>query len=105
MKTKIQWNKVTWYSKVVAVVIFVATFFLGFYLGIQSERANNYCPNRGFSDSGMMQRGRVFPMHNPNGAPQQIGGQKDEHGCLIGAGYSWCEAKNKCLRVWEEDCK
>ncbi len=34
-----------------------------------------------------------------------IGGQKDEHGCLIPAGYSWCEAKQKCLRVWEEPCE
>lgn len=34
-----------------------------------------------------------------------IGGQKDEDGCLIGAGYSWCEAKQKCLRVWEEKCE
>ncbi|MFA6039147.1 MAG: hypothetical protein WCV62_00260 [Candidatus Peribacteraceae bacterium] len=33
-----------------------------------------------------------------------IGGQKDEHGCLIPAGYSWCEAKQKCLRTWEEAC-
>jgi hypothetical protein len=33
-----------------------------------------------------------------------IGGDKDEHGCLTGAGYSWCEAKGKCLRVWEEPC-
>lgn len=33
-----------------------------------------------------------------------IGGEKDEHGCLIAAGYSWCEAKQKCLRVWEEGC-
>jgi hypothetical protein len=35
---------------------------------------------------------------------QLIGGQKDEHGCLIGAGYSWCETKQKCLRIWEETC-
>ena len=33
-----------------------------------------------------------------------IGGQKDEHGCLIGAGYTWCESKQKCLRIWEEEC-
>ena len=33
-----------------------------------------------------------------------IGGDQDEHGCLIAAGYSWCEAKQKCLRVFEEDC-
>lgn len=36
--------------------------------------------------------------------PMLIGGQKDEHGCLIPAGYSWCEVKQKCLRVWEEAC-
>ena len=33
-----------------------------------------------------------------------IGGQKDAHGCLIAAGYSWCAAQNKCLRPWEEPC-
>lgn|GEM_PF-3092178 len=34
-----------------------------------------------------------------------IGGDKDANGCLIAAGYSWCEAKSKCLRTWEEECK
>ncbi len=34
-----------------------------------------------------------------------IGGDQDAHGCLIAAGYSWCEVKNKCLRVWEEGCE
>jgi hypothetical protein len=29
----IEWNKVTWYSKIAAVVLFVGTFFLGFWLG------------------------------------------------------------------------
>lgn len=33
----IQWNKVTWYSKLVAVVLFVGVFFLGFYLGREYE--------------------------------------------------------------------
>jgi hypothetical protein len=33
-----------------------------------------------------------------------IGGETDEHGCLIAAGYSWCEPKQKCLRIWEEPC-
>lgn len=35
---------------------------------------------------------------------QLIGGDTDEYGCLIAAGYSWCESKEKCLRVWEEEC-
>lgn len=33
-----------------------------------------------------------------------IGGDKDEHGCIGSAGYSWCEAKKKCIRVFEENC-
>ena len=35
---RIEWNKVTWYSKLAAVIIFVATFFAGFYLGSQYGR-------------------------------------------------------------------
>ncbi len=33
-----------------------------------------------------------------------VGGDKDSFGCIPSAGYSWCEAKQKCLRVWEENC-
>lgn len=43
----------------------------------------------------------VFQKENSD---QLIGGDQDEHGCLIAAGYSWCESKQKCLRTWEEEC-
>ena len=33
-----------------------------------------------------------------------VGGDRDAHGCIGSAGYSWCEAKAKCLRIWEEAC-
>jgi len=33
-----------------------------------------------------------------------MGGDRDAHGCIGSAGYSWCEQKQKCLRVWEEKC-
>jgi hypothetical protein len=33
-----------------------------------------------------------------------IGGDRDTHGCIGSAGYSWCAPKNKCLRIWEEPC-
>lgn len=29
----IEWNKVTWYSKLIAVIVFVLTFYIGFSLG------------------------------------------------------------------------
>lgn len=33
-----------------------------------------------------------------------VGGDVDKNGCLGSAGYSWCQPKNKCLRIWEEAC-
>lgn len=50
--------------------------------------ANNKCINKNLNQTGQ----------------KLIGGDKDEHGCLIAAGYSWCETKQKCLRTWEEEC-
>jgi hypothetical protein len=34
---KIEWNKVTWYSKLLAVILFVLTFYIGFGLGKESS--------------------------------------------------------------------
>ena len=39
--------------------------------------------------------------NNPTGL---LGGDRDAHGCIGSAGYTWCEAKSKCLRSWEEEC-
>lgn len=33
--------------------------------------------------------------------PEPIGGQRDEHGCLGPAGYSWNQSEEKCVREWE----
>ena len=33
--SKIQWNTVTWYSKTLALILFVALPFIGFYFGVQ----------------------------------------------------------------------
>jgi hypothetical protein len=33
-----------------------------------------------------------------------VGGDRDAHGCIPSAGYSWCASKQKCLRPWEEAC-
>ena len=35
---------------------------------------------------------------------EQVGGDRDAHGCIPSAGYTWCAAKNKCLRPFEEAC-
>lgn len=33
-----------------------------------------------------------------------VGSDQDEYGCIVSAGYGWCEASQKCLRVFEEFC-
>ncbi len=53
----------------------------------------------------------VIDAHDPataksfEAAPQQLlGGDRDAHGCIGSAGYSWCESTNRCQRPWEEKC-
>jgi len=33
-----------------------------------------------------------------------VGNDRDAHGCIGSAGYSYCEAKASCIRVWESYC-
>lgn len=42
--------------------------------------------------------GRIFKE-----AVEPIGGQRDEHGCLGPAGYTWVASIGGCMRVWELD--
>lgn len=41
----------------------------------------------------------------PAGHSFIVGNDRDSHGCIGSAGYSWCGPKQKCLRPWEEACK
>lgn len=43
-----------------------------------------------------------LPVSLPDG--QVVGNDRDAHGCIGSAGYSWCNSKAKCLRIWEESC-
>jgi len=36
--------------------------------------------------------------------PVLLGGDRDAHGCIASAGYTWCDSKQLCLRSWEEEC-
>lgn len=31
-----------------------------------------------------------------------VGADGDSHGCISSAGYTWSEARESCIRVWEE---
>lgn len=80
------------------IALAIGVFFLRFVIG--------------GSEDGWLCENNIWVKHgNPRadkpteGCGELIGGQKDEHGCLGPAGYSWCEIKQKCLRVWEEPCE
>jgi len=34
-------------------------------------------------------------------AVSSVGGASGSHGCIAGAGYTWCAKENKCVRPWE----
>jgi hypothetical protein len=36
--------------------------------------------------------------------PVALGGSRDAHGCLIGAGYTWCDSHQSCIRQWLTPC-
>jgi len=85
-------------SALVGIVIIVAVAVVAFggvfgyqYLTEKSE-ARNPKPETNPNDQ------------NPN-SQNIVGGDRDAHGCIGSAGYSWCEAKQKCLRTWEEPCE
>jgi len=33
-----------------------------------------------------------------------VGGDRDAHGCIGSAGYTWCAARSACIRTWETYC-
>jgi len=41
---------------------------------------------------------------NSVSAGRAYGGDKDEHGCISSAGYTWCDEVQECVRLWETPC-
>lgn len=37
-------------------------------------------------------------------AQMLVGGTRDEHGCVMDGGYTWCEQTQSCIRPWETEC-
>lgn len=33
---------------------------------------------------------------------EMVGNDKDEHGCIASAGYTWSEVQKDCIRLWEK---
>ncbi len=42
------------------------------------------------------------PANGPNSRPAaMLGSDRDGHGCIGSAGYSWCAREQRCARPWE----
>ena len=46
---------------------------------------------------------QAAPAPQPSPAPMP-GSDRDSHGCIPSAGYTWCAELNKCIRTWETNC-
>lgn len=53
---------------------------------------NRYCSN-------------VVTIYKEKTEEVKIWWEKDAYWCYTSAWYSWCEAKSKCIRTWEEKCE
>ena len=38
---------------------------------------------------------------NKQSAQARTGADRDDHGCIASAGYTWSEARKDCVRLWE----
>lgn len=98
---------------ITAAILFVALLVAGTMLLLRGKEDTWICQNGVWEKHGNPSSPMPMepcPAQNSSGPIEEnsgkrlIGGDKDEHGCLTPAGYSWCETKQKCLRKWEEIC-
>ena len=43
----------------------------------------------------------VYLPLTPNEKPPMVGNDRDTHGCIASAGYTYSVVRNACIRVWE----
>ena len=54
-----------------------------------------------FADAEVQTEANVVTTSAPTTTPQIVGGDKDSHGCIGSAGYTWSAPMKKCIRTWE----
>ncbi len=71
MAFHIQWTKVTWYSKLVAVLLFILVFAAGFYVGVQYDQAQNQPSVQAAPDQSAGQKSGWYGRHHHGSYYQQ----------------------------------
>src|SRR5271157_2762986 len=59
-------------------------------------------PDCAFAPCPQMNNSTPIPENN---STPIVGNDSDVHGCKGSAGYTWCDAKQACIRPWEEPCE
>ena len=88
--------KKNYFLIIIAILIVVSALILRIRQvdnRVDSEQNNNVI------NSGQNQAG-----DSATNTDNLVGSDRDEHGCIASAGYTWCEPKEKCIRSWEESC-
>lgn len=60
--------------------------------------------DNGLVDDGLIGAKTKLRMNSMGNIASTPGSDRDAHGCIGSAGYQWCDAKQKCLRTFEESC-
>ncbi len=94
---------------ILSLIMIVAVFAVVGYLPTLLADGNSSGNNSNNSSNGLNNNSQacVTVADCGLGAARCVNGtctQYDEHGCVPDGGYTWCEAKQKCLRGWEENC-
>lgn len=90
-------------KKIIITLLGATVIVLAVVIGFKFLAGNNkwVCEDNQWEKQG----NPTTPMPTSGCGDGLIGGQKDEHGCLAAAGYSWCKSTQKCQRMWEEYCQ
>jgi len=47
------------------------------------------------------QKGNNSSVITPTDSSTRPGSDRDQHGCIASAGYTWSQIKKECIRIWE----
>merc|ERR550525_418395 len=67
---------------------------------VQVRAAEVSCGSGGVCEDSSMLQIESSPVR-----PRAVGGQRDEHGCLSAAGYSWDPEYGECIQPWNKPQK
>jgi|OM-RGC.v1.016579354 hypothetical protein len=79
-------------NNIVVILPAILTVFIIFFLVMPQVRQNRHTAQAPAAEAPATAQDKPL-----------VGGERDEHGCLGPAGYSWSEAATACLREWEVD--